>query len=399
MKLTATTIKTLTLPAGVNDKTFWDGDLGGFGLRLRNGGAARYVVQYDTAGKTKRVTLGTTALLDIATARAKAKDLLAAVRLGGDPAAEKREARAKAAETFGVILPRYLAVQQSERRPRSFKELERHLVKYARPLHPRALTSIDRRAISTLISTITEKSGPSAAINAHGSLSGYFSWLMREGLLAVNPMPYTNKPKARPVRDRTINEDELRTLWVALGDDDYGDIIRLMIYTGARRSEIGGLRWDEIDFDAARIELPAVRMKNNKTHLIPLAEPALAILEKRQRNGREHMFGRGASGFQGWSWRRKDLDARIAGKRPTWTLHDIRRLASTVMHEKLGIQPHIVERVLAHVGHQSGIAGTYNKADYLVEKRRALEKWAAYVDEVVTEKKRSATVVKMPKHR
>ena len=75
-------------------------------------------------------------------------------------------------------------------------------------------------------------------------------------MLDVNPMPYTNKPEPQPARDRVLGEDELRTLWGALGDDEYGDIVRLLIYTAARRHEISGLRWDEIDFDAAVIELP-----------------------------------------------------------------------------------------------------------------------------------------------
>jgi integrase len=394
MRLTATTIRTLTLPAGMGDKTYFDDDLPGFGLRLRAGGAARYVVQYDLGGKSKRVTLGTTALLAVSTARARAKDLLASVRLGGDPASEKREARAKATETFGAMLPRYLAKQRSERRPRSFQELERHLCKYAKPLHPRAVTSIDRRALSGLIANIAEKSGPAAAICAHGSLSGYFTWLAREGVIEQNPVAYTNKPEARPARDRLITDVELRTIWAALDDSDYSDIVRLMIYTAARKSEIGNLRWDEIDFDEAVIEIPASRMKNNKPHRIPLSEPALAILRlRRERNGREHVFGRGSSGFQGWSRRRKDLDARIAGKRPTWVLHDLRRLASTTMHETLGIPPHVVESVLAHVGHQSGIAGTYNKASYAIEKRRALDRWADYVAEVVSGKPKKAKVV------
>jgi integrase len=383
MKLTATTIKTIALPPGVADKTFWDEDLGGFGLRLRAGGAARYVVQYDLGGKTKRITLGTTAMLDLSAARARAKDLLAGVRLGGDPASEKREARTKAAETFGAILPRYLAKMQVERRPRSFKELERHLVKYARPLHPRAVTSLDRRAISGLISAIEEKSGPSAAIHAHGSLSGYFGWLMREGLLEQNPILYTNKPEVRPSRERVVSDDELRVLWRALGNGDYFDIVRLLTYTGCRRDEIGGLLWDEVDLDKAQLDIPAWRMKGNKPHLVPLSEPALAILAKRTRGDRNHVFGCGAGGFQGWSRCREDLDSRIAGPRPTWTLHDLRRSLSTAMHEKLGIAPHIVERVLAHVGHQAGVAGRYNKSDYIDEKRRALERWAEYVDETI----------------
>ena len=116
-------------------------------------------------------------------------------------------------------------------------------MKYAEPLHARALTSIDRRDVSSLISDIEENSGPSAAIHAHGSLSGYFGWLMREGPLDQNPILDTNKPEVRPSRDRVLSEPELHALWHALpGNDDYSDIIKLLIYTGARRDEIGGLR-------------------------------------------------------------------------------------------------------------------------------------------------------------
>jgi hypothetical protein len=120
----------------------------------------------------------------------------------------------------------------------------------------------------------------------------------------------------------------------------------------------------------------------------------LAILQRRSRVG-NLVFGRGRVGFQGWSARRKALDAAIGGPRPDWVLHDFRRLASTTMHDKLGIQPHIVERVLAHVGHQSGVAGTYNKAEYIHEKRRALERWAEWVLAVVEGRELERKIVKL----
>ncbi|MBI4861931.1 MAG: hypothetical protein HY815_16985 [Candidatus Riflebacteria bacterium] len=67
-----------------------------------------------------------------------------------------------------------------------------------------------------------------------------------------------------------------------------------------------------------------------------------------------------------------------------WTLHDLRRTVSTRMHEDLGIQPHIVEAVLNHVsGHRSGVAGTYNRAHYVEDKRRALVAWANHIDRLV----------------
>jgi integrase len=391
MKLTTTTTKGLALPPGVNDRTFWDDELGGFGLRLRAGGSANYVVQYDVGGRTKRVTLGPVTLLDVGAARAKAKDLLARVRLGGDPAAEKRERRIQAAETFGALIPRYLIVQQRAVRPSSFKQIERRLCKLAHPLHPLPLTAIDRRTISSLLATVADNNGSTAAANCHSSLSGYFRWLVGEGLLDQNPMLHANKPKGGRARDRVLSEAELRALWAALGDDDYGVIVKLLVYTASRRVEIGDLTWNEVDLDAGEIALPAARMKNGRPHLIPLSDPALALLRARPRGSREHVFGSGESGFANWSRGRAALDKAIGGTRGDWTLHDLRRLASTTMHDRLGIQPHIVERVLAHV--QGGVAAVYNKAEYRHEKRRALEKWAAYVDAVVSGTPAMAKVV------
>jgi integrase len=379
MKLTAAAAKTLALPEGKTDHIYFDDELPGFGLRLRASGTRKWVVQYDFGGRTRRLLIGPVALIEPNVARKRAKDILAARTLGRDSTNERREARTRAAETFGAIMPRYLAVQQRETRPRTHKETRYRLERLAKPLHSCALRSIDRKQIASLISTVTERNGSASALALHGTLSGFFSWAMREGLLDSNPAINTNRPE-RVERTRLLSEEELRVLWGALGDDDYSDIVRLLILTAARRAEIGDLRWSEVDLDAAMIEIPGERMKNHKPHLIPLSEPALVILRKRRgarTDQQDHVFGRG--GFQHWSQARKALDARIGGARPDWVLHDLRRLASTVLHERLHVPPHIVERLLAHVGHQRGIAGTYNRAEYLSEKRRALEKWADWV--------------------
>jgi hypothetical protein len=86
--------------------------------------------------------------------------------------------------------------------------------------------------------------------------------------------------------------------------------------------------------------------------------------------GDDHVFGQ--RGFQDWSRSRAARDNAIGGERPTWVLHDFRRLASTVMHDKLGLVPHIVEAELVLVGHKGGVAGTYNRSEYSAEKRWAL---------------------------
>src|SRR5215472_18242009 len=135
MRLTPATIRTLQLPPGVIDKVFFDEDLPGFGLRVRASGVNSWMIQYAIAGRTRRVVLGLASALDPGKARATAKDLLARVRLGRDPAGEKDQARARAAETFGALLPRFLERQRARLKSRSYGGTERHLKMYAKALH------------------------------------------------------------------------------------------------------------------------------------------------------------------------------------------------------------------------------------------------------------------------
>jgi integrase len=404
MRLTATTIRSLTLLPGLREKTFFDDDLPGFGVRVRAGGSRTFVLQYKQGAKHRRMVLGSVSALDLGKARDSAKDLLAKVRLGRDPAGERLAQRAKMAETFGAFLPRHLAYQRTRLKPRSFEEVERHLSVHAKALHSRSVDSIDRRTIAILLQKIAEERGPSAANRARAGLSGYFVWLAREGIIENNPVTHTNTAKETGARDRVLTDDELKRIWQAAGDDQYGAIIKLLILVGARRDEIASLRWSEIDINNAMIVLPPARTKNRREFEIPLSAPALAILQtqprRKEANGsqRDLVFGFGARGWQDFSGSKRDLDSRshVSG----WRLHDFRRSMSTTMHERLGIQPHIVEAVLSHVsGHQGGVAGIYNRATYRDEKRIAIERWGEFVETLTGDGKRSATVVKLRRRR
>jgi integrase len=409
VRLTAPTVRALSLPAGKDDHVFFDADLPGFGLRVRASGAKTWMVQYAIAGKTRRLVLGSLAVLDPSKARETAKDLLAQVRLGRDPAGEKMEARARAAETFGALLPRFLERQRARLKPRSFEETDRHLTVHAKPLHGRPIEAIDRRTVATRLAEIAKASGPAAANRVRTSLSAFFSWSAREGLVEANPVAYTNKAVENGSRERVLADDELAAIWRALGDNQYGAIGKLLMLTGARRDEIASLRWSEIDVDEATVTLPPARTKNRREHIIPLSDQALAILsaqpQRLEADGalRDFVFGRGPRGFQDWSGSKADLDARITaarkGKTLDWTLHDFRRSLSTALHERFNVQPHVVEAMLGHVGaYKSGVRGVYNKAMYLDERRRALQRWAEHIEQVVSGKKPS-TVVKLRKRR
>ena len=423
MKLTAKGIRALELPAGKSDHLFWDDEIPGFGLRIRAGGSRNWVFQYALGDKQRRLSLGAatpesftkhkgpdgTIKLGI---RDQAAQLHAKVRLGQDPAGDKTESRKRASDTFEAIAKKYLAAKKESTRPGTYRETERHILKHAKTLNGLQVAKISRRDISTLIGTIRDNSGPVAANRVRSTLSDLFSWAMSEGVdgLEHNPVLNTNKSEEKP-RERVLKDHELRTIWKHAGDDHYGLILKLLMLTGQRADEIASLQWSEItettvperrvtdtirlpQFNIKAIDLPAERTKNKKPHIVPLPAPAAAILAEQPQRAiddgelREFVFGIGQRGFSGWSRCKERLDERIekALGKPLehWTPHDLRRTMSTLMNDRLGVLPHVVEAILNHVsGSKGGVAGVYNKALYLRERAEALNLWAEHLAAIV----------------
>lgn len=389
MKLTRQSIARLPLPedAGKKDTIYFDEEVAGFGVRCREGGSKMLICQYALGGKQRRMTLGSVNLIDPATARTRAKDILAAVRLGRDPAGEKLEARMRAAETFGATVERFLTRQKGRLKPRSYEEVARHLEKHSKRIHGLALAKIDRRTMAAHLAYVAEHSGAVAADRVRASISALFTWAVKEGLAEANPVRDTNKASEDKPRDRVLEDDELRQIWSALPEGDYGDICKLLMLTGQRREEIGGLRWSEVDADKALITLPPPRVKNKRQHEIPCSDPVVEILRGRSRHREIFIFGKGRGAFSGWSRCKQQLDEAIAENRgkplANWVLHDLRRTMSTKMADELGIPPHIIDAVTNHVSGQSIVHRTYNYAQYRNEKRQALDRWAEHVMAIV----------------
>ena len=379
----------------------WDADhrevVKGFGAR-RQRRDVFYLLRYRLNGTQRFLTIGRHGSpWTPDTARAEAKRLLGLVASRSDPAHE----RIRPAETFGGEVERYLGRKRQAMKPRAFQEVERHLMNHAHTLHRARLAEIDRRAIAVLLAEIETASGPVARNRVRSSLSAFFAWAIREGLIELNPAAGTAKADEGGSRERVLSEAELAAVWAALPQDHFGDIVRLLILTGQCREEIGGLRWSEIDFDRSLIVLPAARTKNKRQHELPLSRQARAILERlstpqaglphRQAYdpSRAFVFGYGRGPFSGWSDCKARLDEGMGlnpHMRPltAWRIHDLRRTAATGMAE-LGVLPHIIEAILNHVsGHKSGVAGIYNRARYEGEMREALQRWADHVEAITS---------------
>jgi integrase len=386
MKLSPFAVRTLTVPEGKSEAIFFDDELPGFGLRLRERGSRSFVFQYKIGAKHRRISLGVATALSVSKVRKTAEHLHARVKLGEDPAGDKADAKVRAAETFKSTAAEYLEHQRTRLRPRTYPDLERHLMKHAKTLHELQLAKIERRNIATVIASVAKNSGAVTGNRVRTSLSSFFAWAMRRGLVDGNPVIGTERNKEHS-RERVLAPSELRTIWSALADNHFGAIVKLLAFTGQRAGEIAGLHWSEIQDNA--IVLPGERTKNHRPHVVPLSQRARAIIDAQQaRDGRDFIFGRyiGSGPFSGWSRSKNELDARIkkAGKALAhWTPHDLRRTVATGMAE-LGVQPHVIEAVLNHVsGHKAGVGGIYNRSSYEREKRAALDLWADHLTAIV----------------
>jgi integrase len=418
MKLSPHAVRTAELPSGKSEVIFFDDAVPGFGLRLRERGSRTFVFQYKLGAKQRRMALGAATALGVSKVRQIAQRLHARVKLGEDPASDKSEAKASAARTFKAVVDEYLEKRRNDLskgrlRERTYPDLERHLLKHSKALHELQLSKISRADIASVLVSVTKNSGAVTANRVRTSLSGFFSWTIEQGIADTNPVIGTSRHEEQS-RDRVLAPAELRAIWNALGDDDFGSIIKLLALTGQRAAEIAGLSWSEIADDT--IVLPGERTKNHRPHIVPLSDAAAAIIAAQpKREERDLIFGRGSKPFSGWSNCKERLDARIkkaTGKSlPHWTPHDLRRTFATYagggMPEHqikklsardkeagsgLGIEPHVIEAVLNHVsGYKAGVAGIYNRSSYAREKKAALDLWADRLAAIVEDRDNNVT--------
>jgi integrase len=379
----------------------WDSEVVGLGVRRQTTEARHYVLRYPIPqrGKTKQriMSIGRHGTWTPDQARREARRLLGLVASGRDPLGERETERERDPElTFLDAIERYISNRSSKWKPGSAGQITHHLRKLAQSLHNYALAEVSRLRIANVLDEIEANSGPVARNRTRTSLLSLFNWLANRGLFeGPNPVENTETATEGHGRDRVLTKEELALIWRSLGDDRFSNIVRLLILTAQRRTEIGDLRWSEVDFDNAILVLPPERVKNGRKHELPLSPQALVVLRKmleaegrssslhRSRND-DFVFGK----FSGWDWSegKTALDRAVNSSSskpiPPWRLHDLRRTAATGMAD-LGIQPHYIEAVLNHVsGHKSGVAGIYNRATYGTEMREALGKWSNYVEEI-----------------
>src|SRR5262245_14370771 len=172
-KITKVTVEKLGL-----NSVLWDQSLVGFGARrqLRH---VHYLLRYRLNGHQRFHTIGKHGMWTPDTARTEARRLLGLVAQKVDPATE----RVRAGETLGAELDRYLERKRTSMKPRSFEQVHHHLMVHAKPLHSLGLGEINRRVIALRLAEIEAASGPNTRNKVRSSLSAFFNYAIREGLL------------------------------------------------------------------------------------------------------------------------------------------------------------------------------------------------------------------------
>lgn len=402
-QLTDDVLPQCVLPEGKSEKLYFDRDLPGFGVRVRQDASGRvrrnWFYQYRSRldGSQRRVKLGAVDRPGPTVSASKARQAAAAlaerVHTGRDPQTERKQAKKDRKRLLLDEALKYLddrrtgIVGKRPMRVSTYKQAKRHFELHWAALAKRPVASITEAEIKAELRRIIERHGKQGARVAKANLSAFFVWALREGIAKTNPTIATHALAQNAPRDRVFSDDEIRAIWAACRDDDCGRIIKLLLFTGCRRNEIGGLKWSELDLEAGLLVLPSHRVKSNRPLRLTLPPQAVEVLRQcPHKAGRDFVFGESGGAFGRWGVEKVRIDRRLAEagyKLAPWAFHDCRRTVRTRL-ARIGIAPHIAELVLGHAAHKaSRVAAAYDHYSYDREIKDALAQWANALTAIV----------------
>jgi integrase len=374
----------------------WDGELPGFGCRIKPSGAKTFLIQYRVGRATRRVKIGRWPVMKVEPARIKALKLLAEIGDGGDPSARRRKERAMQGDTFDAAVIAFLA---RRKHLRTWSEADRIFRVYVTPaIGKRPLHEISRRELIDLLDKIADERGGSMANRTLAHLRPLFRWAVSRDVIGADPSANIPKPAKERPRQRVLDDTELRWVWRAADaiGGRRGAFVKLLMLSGQRRSEVAGMRRSEFDRAARVWTLPVTRSKTAQLHEVPLPDVAWSIIDALPKNG-DCVLAENAdtdAGLLGFAFAKQALDVEIArlqlqqaadtGERvkpmATWTFHDLRRTVRTRL-AALGVTAEIAELVIGH--QRKGIEAVYNLHGHRLEKAAALARWAAVLSGII----------------
>ncbi|AZF93111.1 tyrosine-type recombinase/integrase [Proteus mirabilis] len=384
------------------DKLYKVSDRDGLYVAVTKSGVISFRYDYRFNGRRETVTFGRYSADGITLAEARA-ELIEAKRLlnaGISPASKKRDGieSKKIGTVFKDYTVNFLRDAQYADSTRAMKEaiIEKEIYPVFGKLQLEEITTPRLRA---LCEKIKDRGAKATALQVREIIGSVFTYAIDRGYEITNP---ADAIKASSIgtfqaRERAMSPKEIGILFRELENYSCYPTLKLavkfVLLTLVRKSEFIHATWDEIDFKNRQWVIPKGRMKGRKEHVIYLSDQAMDILTgmKVCAMGSDYLMpGRydikkplsNAALNNVIDGTVKRINEKGIEFEPV-TVHDLRRTASTLLHEA-GYNSDWIEKCLAHV--QNGVRAVYNKAEYAEQRRKMLQEWADMVDEWIKEK-------------
>ena len=403
--LTDRTLKSLKPAARGKHYDLWDAVVPGLGVRVSDIGTKTFVLmkRYGDSKNPTRGRLGMYGAISLDDARTKARNWQILLERGIDPRSEEKRQREaelrKRENSFAAVAEQFIKRHVAKTRKAAIveRELRREFINR---WSNRPITDITQHDVVAVIDEVVERNAPYQAHNLLGHVRTLFNWAIARGVYGVDRSPCDRlRPAAvigkKQARQRVLNDRELRAAWAATGElgYPYGQLFRLLIVTGQRKSEVAEAGWSEFDLTKKLWTIPSDRMKADAAHLVPLSDDALDILKSLPRfEGGDCLFSTtfGKKPVNGFSKAKTLFDKAILkalqtddvnAKLPDFVIHDLRRTVRTALSAIPNISDLVRELVIGHT--RPGLHKVYDQYAYLDEKRFALDAWAARLRTII----------------
>lgn len=379
------------------DKLYKVNDRDGLYVAVTPAGAISFRYNYSINGRQETITFGRygTGGITLSEARERLGEAKKMVAVGKSPAKEKArdKARVKDAETFGAWAEKWLRGYQMAD---STRDMRRAV--FERELKPKfdnqKLAEITHEDLRTLTDAIVARGAPATAVHSREVVMLVFRWAIERGQKVENPADLvrpTSIATFQP-KDRALTSDEIGLMYQYIERIGTTPSIRaaakLLLLTLVRKSELTNATWDEVNFSEAVWTIPKQRMKRRNPHNVYLSRQVLDIFIalKTFSGGSNYVLPSRYDSDQPMSSATLNqvltLTYRLAQKEgkplAKFGPHDLRRTASTLLHEA-GYNTDWIEKCLAH--EQKGVRAVYNKAEYREQRAAMLQDWADMIDE------------------
>ncbi|MGQ2185408.1 tyrosine-type recombinase/integrase [Bradyrhizobium barranii] len=388
-----------------------DKEVKGFVARKLDSGAVTFGYRYrdKTTGKQRWLGLGLHGNITAEQARDFAKKAAGEVADKKDPQGELEEVRAEAKrETLAAVNTVNAVLDAFEKDHveglRSGDQVKAAFENHVRPrIGEKSIYDLKRSDITTLLNEVKAESGPVMADRVLAHVRKAFNWQMVQDDEFKSPIVRgmaKTKPKERQ-RKRILADDEIRDVWAALDQIEqpacYPRYVKSLLLAMTRRNESSRMHTDELEGDLWTI--PGSRYKNKLDHVIPVTPAIRELIGEKPAGCKKnswYVFSTTTSGgqldgakpFSGFSKAKKELDRivlkirKVEGRAPMkqWQLHDLRRTGRSLM-SRAKVDADHAERCMGHV--IGGVRETYDRYEYLDEKRAAFEALAAMVDTIL----------------